>query len=333
MAKKPEENNGQQTENTAATSSATVESTYNPEEVLISDEEIAAINEQYKANEETIKEGYKAQEDALNKAYGAQVSGYDDFLGRVTQQQREHTIKSAEQEKKENAYRYIAGIGDAISGVANLVGTAHGAASQQQEYNAPGIMAKAEASRKERKLENEHLNARLDELRAQMTALRGEKDLKLGELAGAKASDLATAELKRLQGVGDMLSANTRAKTNLAVQGMKSEDVKYRTDNKTTKTTTYKPGEEYSFDFGDGTGITIPGNKWNDVALNGAYALIPDADRTKRQKVSGGISVTGQYENPTKSEMLQDVIKAAKENPAVQDYLKKVVNNPIWANL
>lgn len=326
MATNPDENkkNQQQSQTTAAAP------VYNPEEVLIPEEEIAAINEQYKENAETIKEGYKAQEEAVKAAYGAQVSGYDDFLGRVTQQQREHTIKSAEDEKKEAAYRYIAGLGDAISGVANLVGTAHGAASQQQEYNAPGIMAKAEAKRKERKLENEQLNARLNELRAQMTALRGEQDLKLGELAGAKASDLATAELKRLQGVSDMLSANTRAKTNLAIQGMKSEDAKYRKDNK--KTTTYKPGEEYTFDFGNNTGVTIPGHKWNDVALNAAYALIPDADRTKRQKVSGGIPVTGQYENPTKSEMLQDVIKAAKDNPAVQDYLKNLAQKGKGAN-
>lgn len=330
MAKKPKD---QQTTETATTETTTpsTTTTYDPTDILIDEQTIEDIDNQYKENARTIEEGYKAQEEAINSAYGAQVNGYDDFLGRVTQQQRENTIKSAEQEKKENAYRYITGIGDAISGVANLVGTAHGAANQQQEYNAPGVMAKAEEQRKARKLEMEQINARLDELRAQKTALQGERDLKLGELAGSKASDLATAELKRLQGIGDMKAANTKAKAQLAVQGMKSADSRYRTDNKKT---TYKPGEEYSFDFGNGKGITIPGHKWNDVALNGAYALIPEEKKTKRQRYDNyGEAIAGAYMKPTKDEMLQDIINAAKEDPAIQEYLMKVVTNPIWANL
>jgi hypothetical protein len=115
-----------------------------------------------------------------------------------------------EAQKRERAYRYISGIGDAISGVANLVGTAHGAANQTQHYNAPEVIQKAEASRKERKLEMDKLKERLDELSAQKTALKSARELKAGELSGKKAAELATAELQRVKGMGDIYSANAK---------------------------------------------------------------------------------------------------------------------------
>lgn len=329
---KEKEQQGESTETTTAQTTTTTPASYiDPTEILIDEQTIEDINDQYKENVKTIETGYKAQEDAVKKAYGSQLNGYGEFLGEVGKRQMELNAQDAEAKRKADAYRYIAGVGDAISGVANLVGTAHGAVNQSQSYNAPEIVQKAETARKERKLEIDQLKARLDELKAHRTALEGERDLKLGELAGSKASDLATAELKRLQGIGEMKSANTKAKAQLAVQGMKSADKRYTTDNKKT---TYKPGEEYSFDFGNGKGITIPGHKWNDVALNGAYALIPEEKRTKRQKYDNyGDPIAGAYLKPTKDEMLQDIINAAKEDPAIQEYLMKVVTNPIWANL
>lgn len=159
--------------------------------------EVQSINDRYQKAEENLSDSYTKQEETVAGAYDTQIGGYDEFLGQVIQKQRELGIKSEEQEKKANAFRYIAGIGDAISGVANLVGTAHGAVNQQQEYNAPGVMAKAEEMRKERKLEMEQLNARLDELRAQKAVLEGTRDLKLGELEGKKASELLGLELQK----------------------------------------------------------------------------------------------------------------------------------------
>lgn len=159
--------------------------------------EVQSINDRYQQAEQNLSDSYTKQEKSVSDAYNAQIGGYDAFLSEVGEKKKELGIKSEEQEKRANAYRYIAGIGDAISGVANLVGTAHGADNQQQGYNAPGVMVKAEEMRKERKLEMEQLNARLDELRAQKAVLEGTRDLKLGELEGKKASELLGLELQK----------------------------------------------------------------------------------------------------------------------------------------
>ena len=159
--------------------------------------EVQSINDRYQKAEENLSDSYTKQEEAIAGAYDTQIGGYDTFLSEVGKKQEELGIKSEEQEKRANAYRYIAGIGDAISGVANLVGTAHGAANQEQYYNAPEIIQKAEASRAERKLEMEKLNERMDELRAQKSVLESTKGMKLGELEGKKASELLGLELQK----------------------------------------------------------------------------------------------------------------------------------------
>ena len=159
--------------------------------------EAQSIEDRYGKAEQNLADSYTKQEEAVAGAYDTQIGGYDDFLGQVIQKQRELGINAEEQERKANAYRYIASIGDAISGVANLVGTAHGAANQEQHYNAPEIIQKAEASRAERKLEMEKLNERMDELRAQKSVLESTKGMKLGELEGKKASELLGLELQK----------------------------------------------------------------------------------------------------------------------------------------
>lgn len=94
--------------------------------------------------------------------------------------------KDEAEQKRSNAFRYIAGLGDTLSGLANVVGTSFGAQNQQQTYNGGFVAEKAEQARKERKLEMDKISARLDEMRAR------EKDLK-------SAGSLAEAELKAKQ--------------------------------------------------------------------------------------------------------------------------------------
>lgn len=173
------------------------------------EEEVKAINDRYESASKGLNDSYTKQGESVKSAYDTQIGGYDTFLGEVGKKQEELGIKSEEQEKKARAYRYIAGIGDAISGVANLVGTAHGAVNQDQYYNAPEIIQKAEASRAERKLEMDKLNARMDELRAQKSVLESTRDLKLGELEGKKAAELLSLELQRGK---EIVEAGARAR-------------------------------------------------------------------------------------------------------------------------
>jgi hypothetical protein len=183
--------------------------------ITVSDEQIKLLEEQYEAIKQGINASYEAQEKSLNDAYATQESAMGQLISEAETLRGQKQELDEKAQKRERAYRYISGIGDAISGVANLVGTAHGAANQTQHYNAPEVIQKAEASRKERKLEMDKLKERLDELSAQKTALKSARELKAGELSGKKAAELAAAELQRVKGMGDIYSANAKNVTDL----------------------------------------------------------------------------------------------------------------------
>lgn len=157
------------------------------------------IDETYKAAEAKLGESNTEAVNAIANSYGLQETAMGKILEeaetlRAEQQQLDETAQ-----KRANAYRYITGIGDAISGIANLVGTAHGAANQEQHYNAPAVIQKAEAARKERKLEMEQLNERLRELKAQKGALAATKEMKLGEQRAKHAAEKAALELQKAE--------------------------------------------------------------------------------------------------------------------------------------
>lgn len=304
--------------------------------ITVSDEQIKLLEDQYANIAQGINDSYKAQETAVNKSYGAQESAMGSLINEAAILRGEKQKLDEKALKREKAYRYIAGIGDAISGVANLVGAAHGAANQTQYYNAPSVIQKAEAARKERKLEMDKLKERLNELSAQKTALRSAKELKLGELAGSKAKELATAELQRVKGMGDIYKTNADNQTKVVTTAMNAAA---RTEAaKTKKTSAAKPGEQYTFYDADGKPTTIPGHKWNKEAALKAYSLIPEEDRTKRQKYDNyGDAIAGAYEKPSMQDILYDIAVQSETNPELQKYLQALAsgtslgaNDPKW---
>lgn len=155
------------------------------------------VEETYKAAEAKLGESNTEAVNAINNSYGAQETAMSKILEEAETLRAEKQQLDEEAQKRADAYRYISGIGDAISGVANLVGTTQGAANQTQHYNAPEVIQKAEASRKERKLEMDQLNERIRELKAQKGALASTRELKLGEQRAKHAAELASLELQK----------------------------------------------------------------------------------------------------------------------------------------
>lgn len=113
-----------------------------------------------------FKETQQAESNALSQYNAAQYSNVGQILADVQSEIDKANIKDEKAIKRENAFRYIAGLGDTLSGLANLVGVAHGAANQPQTYHGSKIVEKAEQARKERRLEIDALNKRLDEMKA-----------------------------------------------------------------------------------------------------------------------------------------------------------------------
>lgn len=132
--------------------------------------------------EQQLAKDYAQTISATQGVYDQQIQSVDDFVKEAEEKRNALKQQDENYQKRENAYRYIAGLGDTLSGIANLVGTAHGASNQQQTYNGNMIAAKAEESRKARKLEMDKLNERVDEMKARSRELSAAKDLKTAEL-------------------------------------------------------------------------------------------------------------------------------------------------------
>lgn len=246
-------------------------------------------------------------------------------------------------QKRSNAFRYIAGLGDTLSGIANVIGTAHGAANQQQTYNGNMVAEKAEQARKERKIELDQLSTRLDEMKAR------ERELKAaGSLADAQLKAKQGREQLTLKQQQDAIARET--KWNLQQQAWKEEEAaraqanfdaelkeQKRQFNQAQKTKAQQaktPEEEHTFELMDGESVTLPKHKWSKTALSSVYSVIPDEMKNKRaqmtkdiagrdveMKDSAGNTI---YHTASEQEMLNDIIKAAKTDENVANALKKL---------
>ena len=293
------------------------------------------------AEDKEMKALTDAQQQQLRGEMGAadaKISSVADLLSVAEKERAAKRANDAQAQKRENALRYIAGIGDSISGVANLVGVAQlGASNQQQTYNAPGLMSKIDASRAQRTQKMEDLNKKIDELRQRETDLKSAKSLREAQLNAAHAKEQLA--LKQQQEATAREEAWKKREHELKVKDAETRRISAMASdtraeayaNKPAKQ--YKPGEEYSFDLIGGETVSIPGHLWNDAALTSVYAIVPDEMKTKRPKMTknaAGIDEIAKdaegniiYVTPSKQEMLNDIVAAAATNQAVADALKK----------
>lgn len=139
----------------------------------------------------------KTQEDERD-AYDAYNRAMWQNLGQITSEietkQNTAKEKDAVALKREKAMRYISGLGDTLSSIANLVGTAHGAANQEQTYHSNTVVQKAEEARKARKIEIDALSDRLNEMLARQRELKAAGNLKAAEVAARQAKEQAALQ-------------------------------------------------------------------------------------------------------------------------------------------
>ncbi len=235
-------------------------------------------------------------------------------------------------QKRSEAFRYIAGLGDTLSGLANVVGTSFGAQNQQQTYNGGYVAEKAEQARKERKLEMDKISSRLDEMRAREKDLRTAGSLAEAEMKAKQARE--TVQLKREQEAIEREEAYKNRQLDI---NQTNADANYqRTLNQANKPAKpEKPDKGHEFDLVGGERIEIPSYNWNDTALSAVYNVIPDELKTRRARRERNVAgvyedikdATGNiiYHTPTKQEMLNDIIAAAKVDEGVANALRAYI--------
>lgn len=147
--------------------------------------------------EQQLARDYAGQISEEADAMDVQINSVADLVALADKERQQRLEADADYQRRENAYRYIAGLGDTLSGLANLVGTAHGAEDQRQTYNAPGVLKTAEMNRKLRAREMEDLDRRLDELRGREADLRSAKSLRDAQLKAQFAKEQRAIRLQQ----------------------------------------------------------------------------------------------------------------------------------------
>lgn len=143
---------------------------------------------------EALLSAQKGEAEALRTYNQETWNNLGEITSKIETMQKEAEANDETARRRENAMRYISGLGDTLSSVANLIGVAKGASNQNQTYNSHAVVQKAEEARKARKLEIDDLSKRLDEMLARQRELKAAGSLKEAEIAARQAKELAAQE-------------------------------------------------------------------------------------------------------------------------------------------
>lgn len=327
------------------------------------DAEIASIDAQ---NQREMAD--QAEIENLNVAQTAEASALKDYnnaqyqnMGQIIEA-AEAKIADARQKdevarRRENAFRYISGLGDTLSGVANLIGTAHGASNQNQTYNSHAVVQKAEEARKARKLKIEDLSKRLDEMTTRQRELKAAGSLEEAKLAAQHAKDMATLQSKqRTAGEAAQRYADERADRALRYAredwqkerafNAQQEQVKQAQDNwqknydlQLAKFNEEQKGNKYNFTLSTGS-IDIPKEKINDANIERIFQMLPEEMRSaikgeqyteivpNDNPLSEPVKKTS-YKAPSIAQKLAAIAAEADNNPAIQNELRRLAGMKI----
>lgn len=289
---------------------------------------------------------HKTEADAQAAYNQAQYNNVGQIISDVEGQIATAKQKDETARRRENAFRYISGLGDTLSGVANLIGTAHGAANQQQTYNSNAVVQKAEEARKARKIEMDDLKKRLDELTAR------QRDIKAaGSLAEAQLKVKQDKEMYKLQSEQRTKAEEAKryadAQAHTAMREARADWAADRTFNAQQENwqKTYnmqyakfkdeQNAKNYNFTLSDGS-IDIPKDKLNEVNVERIFQMLPD-DIKKSIKGEQYTEIVPNedpmleptrktsYKAPSLAQKLAAIGAYADSNEAIRNELKRLV--------
>ena len=330
-----------------------------------------ALEEDLAAQSDAIQQGIdnKAEVDALaashadalnaQKAYNAaQYQNQGQIINDI--QSKINAAKKVDETalRRENAFRYISGLGDTLSSVANLVGVANGASNQQQAYNSHAVVQKAEEARKARKLEMDDLSKRLDEMTAR------QRDLKAaGSLEEAKLKAAQDKEMFQLQSAQRKADEATKKyndeKARQAMRDARADWVNERNFNaqqaqwdeqkdqwKKTYNMQYAKFQQeqksniYNITLSDGE-YNIPKEKLTDANINRIFNMLPEDVRNAVKGEAyteygtdeyGTTTRTTGHKAPTNAQKLAAIAAYADRDATVRNELSAIAEKKKGGN-
>lgn len=245
------------------------------------------------AEEAAALQALQAKElEGLQQHNAAQYSNLGQIVGDIQSKIDVAKAKDETAQKRENAYRYISGLGDTLSSLANLVGVANKASNQQQTYNSNAVVQKAEEARKARKIEMDDLSKRLDEMRIREREMKASGSLAEAQLRAKQARESLELNSKQRQNeqtarqydAAQIRQAERDARADFIADrsyNAQQEQTKQAQENwqKTynmqyAKFKEEQKGNKYNFTFADGS-FDIPKDKLNEVNVERIFQMLP----------------------------------------------------------
>lgn len=264
----------------------------------------------------TLKEAQKDEASALADSNEAQYSNLGQIIGNIQSKIDAAHVEDEATKKRENAYRYITGLGDTLSSLANLVGVANKASNQKQTYNSHAVVQKAEEARKARQIKIDDLNKQADEMQARLREMKAAGSLNEAKMSAqhrkeemqlkALQEKERLAEKKRLD---EIFREDKKRKEDIAIQERRREEDKEFQKQQAEDTRKFNASEnaknrahqkamndadnasmerrygtsgssssskEEEFYLGNGEFVSIPKDRMNDFNITGLYDMVPD---------------------------------------------------------
>lgn len=321
---------------------------------MAAQEEALARESLDQSEKDALAASHAAEASALGAYNQAQFKNQGEIISAAEAKMNEARQNDETARKRENAFRYISGLGDTLSSVANLVGTTHGAANQQQTYNSHAVVQKAEAARKARKIEMDELSKRLDEMKARQRDLQAAGSLKEAELKARQDKETAVLAASQRKAADEAKryadSQSYRAKRDATEDWQKERTFneqqrqynegaaeRKRQFDKTYNLQYAKFKEEqrdnkYNFTFSDGA-IDIPKEKINDVNVERIFQMLPAEIRNSIKgeatteytvdEFGNSVRKTG-HKAPTINQKLAAIGAYAESDIAIKNELRRM---------
>lgn len=299
------------------------------------------------AEQNTLATAQAEEQGALESYNQTQYNNLDQIVGDIQGRIDAAKQKDEAATKRENAFRYISGVGDTISSLANLVGTAHGAANQKQAYNSHAVVQKAEAERKARKLEMEDLNNRITEMRARQRDLKAAGSLKEAELKAKhnrESLELASKQRKADEEAKKYADAQAYRAAKDARDAYEKDRVFEFNKQNAEQTRAHQKAmndadnaaaaQRYAasgaakaeeFNLGNGEFVSVPKDRMNEYNITELFDMVPQhlKESAGRPKIDSYGDIVGYYP-PTQKEMLSAINRAAQTDPAIKDAIRNL---------
>ena len=242
--------------------------------------------------EAALRATQQAELEGMQAYNKAQYENVGQIVGDIQSKIDVAKAKDETAQKRENAYRYISGLGDTLSSLANLVGVANKASNQQQTYNSNAVVQKAEEARKARKIEMDDLSKRLDEMRIRERELKASGSLAEAQLRAKQARENLELNSKQRQNeqtarqydAAQIRQAERDARADFIADrsyNAQQEQTKQAQENwqKTynmqyAKFKEEQKGNKYNFTFADGS-FDIPKDKLNEANVERIFQMLP----------------------------------------------------------